>query len=68
MALLKKQEELCLELGDRSGLAHCYGKWGLLARAQRDWKAEQEKLVGRPPTSEVIRQVGEREEFFFARV
>ena len=44
MALLKKQEELCLELGDRSGLAHCYGKWGLLARAQRDWKAEQEKL------------------------
>jgi hypothetical protein len=44
MARLKKQEALCLALGDRSGLAHGYGKWGLLARAQRDRKAEQEKL------------------------
>ena len=24
MALLKKQEVLCLELGNRSGLAYCY--------------------------------------------
>src|SRR5271165_592996 len=30
MALLKKQEVLCLELGNRSGLAYCYWYWGLL--------------------------------------
>jgi len=27
MALLKKQEVLCLELGNRSGLAYCYWYW-----------------------------------------
>jgi tetratricopeptide (TPR) repeat protein len=45
MALLKKQEALCLELGNRSGLASCYWNWGLLAREQRDRKAEREKLA-----------------------
>ena len=44
MALLKikKQEALCLELGNLSGLAHCYWNWGLLAREQRD---RREKLT-----------------------
>ena len=45
MALLKKQEVLCLELGNRSGLAYCYWYWGLLAREQRDRKTEREKLA-----------------------
>ena len=43
--LLKKQEALCLELGDRRGLAYCYWNWGLLAREQRDRKTEREKLA-----------------------
>jgi hypothetical protein len=43
--LLKKQETLCLELGNRSSLAYCYWNWGLLARAQRNHKAEREKLA-----------------------
>ena len=45
MALLKKKEALCLELGNRSSLAYCYWNWGLLAREQRDRKAEREKLA-----------------------
>jgi hypothetical protein len=44
-ALLKKMEALCLELGNRSALAYCYSNWGLLARKQRDSKAEPEKLA-----------------------
>ena len=47
MALLKKQEAFCLELGNRSGLASCYWNWGLLAREQRDHKTEREKLAPR---------------------
>jgi hypothetical protein len=44
--LLKKQESLCLELGNRTGLAYCYWYWGFLAREQRDRKTEREnKLV-----------------------
>ena len=45
MVLHKKEETICLELGDRSGLAHCYWYWGLLAREQRDRKTEREKLA-----------------------
>jgi tetratricopeptide (TPR) repeat protein len=45
MALLKKVEALCLELGNRNILAYCYWNWGLLARKQRDRKAEREKLA-----------------------
>ena len=45
MALHKKQEALCLELGNRSGLAYCYWHWGLLAREQRDRNTEREKLA-----------------------
>jgi tetratricopeptide (TPR) repeat protein len=45
MALLEKKEALCLELGNRSSLAYCYWNWGLLAREQRDRKAEREKLA-----------------------
>ena len=36
MALQKNEEALCLELGNRSALAHCYRYWGLLAREQGD--------------------------------
>ena len=45
MALHKKQEALCLELGNKDGLARCYWAWGLLAREQCDRKAEREKLA-----------------------
>jgi hypothetical protein len=45
MALLKKQEALCLELGNRRSLAYCSWEWGLLARDQRYRKTEQEKLA-----------------------
>lgn len=44
MALLKKQEALCIELGLKSSLGYCYWSWGLLAREQKDSKAEIEKL------------------------
>ena len=43
--LLKKQEALCLELGNRSGLAYCYRSWGRLAREKRDRNTEREKLT-----------------------
>jgi hypothetical protein len=43
--LHKKEEALCLELGNRSGLAYCYWNWGLLSRKQRDRKTELEKLA-----------------------
>ena len=36
LALLKKQEALCLQLGNRSRLGYCYCNWGLLAREQHD--------------------------------
>ena len=45
LELLKKQEALCLELGNRRGLAYCYWGWGLLARQERDRKTEREKLA-----------------------
>jgi hypothetical protein len=44
-ALLKKQEALCLELGNRSGLAYWNSNWGLLAREQCNHKTEREKLA-----------------------
>jgi hypothetical protein len=45
LALHKKQEALCLEMGNRSSLAYCYWGWGLLAREQRDSKTAREKLA-----------------------
>ena len=44
MALHKKEEALCLELGLRSSLAYCYWSWGLLAREQENQLEEGEKL------------------------
>ena len=44
MALHKKQEALCLELGLRSSLAYCYWNLGLLAREQQNQLEEREKL------------------------
>jgi tetratricopeptide (TPR) repeat protein len=44
LILLQKSEKICLGLGLRSGLAHCYLSWVLLARAQGDRKTEKEKL------------------------
>ena len=46
MALLKKQETICLELGNKSGLAYCYYDWGLIARQRHDSKIERERLEG----------------------
>jgi hypothetical protein len=45
LALHKKKEALCLELGNRKDRAYCYWYWGLLARKQRDRKTELEKLA-----------------------
>jgi hypothetical protein len=45
LELHKKQEALCLELGNRMHLAYCYWNWGLLAREQRDPKTERGKLA-----------------------
>jgi hypothetical protein len=45
LALHKKGEALCLELGNRRDLAYCYANWGLLAREQRDRNTEHEKLT-----------------------
>ena len=45
MALLEKQEALCVEPGNRSDLAYCYWNWGLLAREGRDRKTQREKLA-----------------------
>ncbi len=44
MALHKKEEAICEELGNRDGLAYCYCNWGLLARQLGDSKTEREKL------------------------
>ncbi|MGO8948711.1 MAG: hypothetical protein ACLQUY_13875, partial [Ktedonobacterales bacterium] len=44
LALHKKEEAICLELGNKSGLGYCYLNWGLLARTQGDHKTEKEKL------------------------
>jgi hypothetical protein len=44
LALHKKEEALCRELGNRNGLAYCYWNWGLLARKQIDRNTEREKL------------------------
>lgn len=44
MALHKKQEALCIELGNRSSLGYCYWNWGLLAREQQDRNTERGKL------------------------
>ena len=44
MAVHKKEEAICLELGNKSGLGYCYWNWGLLARAQGDRKTEKDKL------------------------
>ncbi len=43
MALQKKNEALCVELGNRSGLGHCYLNWGLLAREMNDPTRERER-------------------------
>jgi hypothetical protein len=45
LALRKKEEALCRELGTRRDLAYCYREWGLLAREQRDRNEEREKLA-----------------------
>jgi hypothetical protein len=45
LRILQHEEALCLELGNRSGLAYCYWYWGLLARAQRARNTEREKLA-----------------------
>jgi hypothetical protein len=45
MVLLKKQQALCLELTNRSGLGYCYSNWGELAGKQGDRKTEREKLT-----------------------
>jgi hypothetical protein len=44
LALLKDQEAICQELGEKSGLAYCYWNWGLLERALGNDKAEKAKL------------------------
>ena len=45
MALHKKQEAICLELGNRGQLAYCYCNWGLVARLQNDPITADKKLA-----------------------
>ena len=44
MALLKKKEALCIELGLKSSLGYCYWNWGLLAREQKNSETERDML------------------------
>ena len=44
LALHKKQEAICLELGSKVGLAYCYWQWGLLERARGNPQDEHAKL------------------------
>jgi tetratricopeptide (TPR) repeat protein len=44
LALHKKKEALCLELGNKASLGYCYWNWGLLARDLKDKATEREKL------------------------
>jgi len=44
LALHKREEAICLELGNKNGLAYCYWQWGLLARQQGDKQTERQKL------------------------
>ena len=44
MALHKKEEAICLELGNKDCLAHCYWNWGLLERALGSSEGEEAKL------------------------
>lgn len=37
----KKQEAICLELGNKGGLGRCYWQWGLLAQQQGDRQAKR---------------------------
>jgi hypothetical protein len=60
--LLKQQEALSLELGNRSSLAYCYWNWGLLAREQRDRKTEREKLTAALDIFTELNMPREREE------
>ena len=62
MALHKKVEALCLELGNRRGLAYCYWAWGLLAREQRDRKTEREKLAAALDIFTELNMARERDE------
>jgi hypothetical protein len=76
LALLKKQEEICLALGNKSSLGYCYWNWGLVERAPNHPEREKEKLAAltifeelqrpaneapsKPRSSETSRQVRER--------
>jgi hypothetical protein len=44
MALHKKKEAICLELGLKKGLGYCYWNWGRLARKQGDRTVADSKL------------------------
>ena len=44
LALLQKQEAICLELGNQSSLAYRYWNQGLLARASNDSQTERSRL------------------------
>ena len=42
--LLKKQEEICIELGNKSNLGSCYWIWADIDAAQGDRLAQKQKL------------------------
>ena len=44
LALHKKEEAICLELGKKADLGYCHWNWGLLLRALGDSVGELEKL------------------------
>ena len=41
----QEEEAICLELGNKTGLAYCYWNWGLLERTLGNSAAEQTKLA-----------------------
>ena len=44
LVLHKKQEAICLELGNKPSLGYCNWQWGRLARQQGDKQAARQKL------------------------
>jgi hypothetical protein len=45
LALHKKQEAICLELGNKGGLGYCYWQWGFVAERHGNKQAKRQKLM-----------------------
>jgi tetratricopeptide (TPR) repeat protein len=61
LALLKKQEEICLALGNKSNLGYCYWSWGLVERGLNHPQSEKEKLTPALAIFEELKMPRERD-------